>query len=83
MWFGKKNAPLPTGVLTTSEGLEFEVVTSYKYLREYLGTYQSCRLKLNLDLVSSIIIAPLSIQLQNNPDSDDNFTHARLRRRNL
>jgi hypothetical protein len=32
MWFGKKNAPLPTGVITTSEGLEFEVVTSYKYL---------------------------------------------------
>ena len=21
MWFGKKNAPLPTGVITTSEGL--------------------------------------------------------------
>jgi hypothetical protein len=32
MWFGKKNAPLPTGVITTSEGLELEVVTSYKYL---------------------------------------------------
>jgi hypothetical protein len=31
MWFGKKNAPLPTGVITTSEGLELEVVTSYKY----------------------------------------------------
>ena len=31
MWFGKKNAPLPTGVITTSEGLEREVVTSYKY----------------------------------------------------
>ena len=29
MWFGKKNAPLPTGVITTSE---LEVVTSYKYL---------------------------------------------------
>ena len=27
MWFGKKNAPLPTGVITTSEGLELEVVT--------------------------------------------------------
>ena len=24
--------PLPTGVITTSEGLELEVVTSYKYL---------------------------------------------------
>ena len=32
MGFGKKNAPLPTGVITTSEGLELEVVTSYKYL---------------------------------------------------
>ena len=32
MWFGKKNAPLPTGVIATSEGLELEVVTSYKYL---------------------------------------------------
>ena len=32
MWFGKKKAPLPTGVITTSEGLELEVVTSYKYL---------------------------------------------------
>ena len=31
MWF-EKNAPLPTGVITTSEGLELEVVTSYKYL---------------------------------------------------
>ena len=28
MWFDKKNAPLPTGVNTTSEGLELEVVTS-------------------------------------------------------
>ena len=31
MWFGKKNAPLHTGVITTSEGLELEVVTSFKY----------------------------------------------------
>ena len=28
MLFGKKNAPLPTGVITTSECLELEVVTS-------------------------------------------------------
>ena len=27
MWFGKKNAPLPAGVITTSESLELEVVT--------------------------------------------------------
>ena len=26
MWFGKKNAPLPTGVITTSDGLELEVI---------------------------------------------------------
>jgi hypothetical protein len=32
MWFGKKNAPLTTGVITTSKGLDLEVVTSYKYL---------------------------------------------------
>ena len=56
MWFGKKNAPLPTGVITTSEGLELEVDTSYKYLGVWidslsLSTYQSCRLKLNIDLV--------------------------------
>ena len=31
MWFGKKNAHLPTGMITISEGLELEVVTSYKY----------------------------------------------------
>ena len=36
MWFGKKHAPLPTGVITTSEGLELEVVTTYKYLRVWL-----------------------------------------------
>ena len=36
MWFGKKNAPLPTGVITASEGLELEVVTSYKYLGVWL-----------------------------------------------
>ena len=36
MWFGKKNAPLPKGVITTSEGLELEVVTSYKYLGVWL-----------------------------------------------
>jgi hypothetical protein len=36
MWFGKKNAPLPTGVITTSESLELEVVTSYKYLGVWL-----------------------------------------------
>jgi hypothetical protein len=35
MWFGK-NALLPTGVITTSEGLELEVVTSYKYLGVWL-----------------------------------------------
>ena len=44
MWFGKKNAPLPTGVITTSEGLELEVVTSYKYLGVWLdGTLSFSR----------------------------------------
>ena len=36
MWFGKNNAPLPTGVIPTSEVLELEVVTSYKYLGVWL-----------------------------------------------
>ena len=36
MWFGKKNAPIPTGVITTSDDLELEVVTSYKYLGVWL-----------------------------------------------
>ena len=36
MWFGKKNAPLTTGVIATSEGLELEVVSSYKYLGVWL-----------------------------------------------
>jgi hypothetical protein len=27
MWFGKKNAPLPTGVITTSKGLELDYRT--------------------------------------------------------
>jgi hypothetical protein len=36
MWFDKKNVPLPTGVVTTCEGLELEVVTSYKYLGVWL-----------------------------------------------
>ena len=36
MWFGKKNALFPTSGITTSEGLELEVVTSYKYLGVWL-----------------------------------------------
>jgi hypothetical protein len=32
MWFGKKNAPHPTCVINTSEGLGLEIVISYKYL---------------------------------------------------
>ncbi|XP_064789078.1 E-selectin-like [Oncorhynchus masou masou] len=36
MWFGKQNAPLPTGVITTYEGLEIEVVNSYKYVEVWL-----------------------------------------------
>ena len=33
---GKKKAPLPTGVIASSEGLELEVITSYKYLGVWL-----------------------------------------------
>ena len=40
MWFGKRNVPRPTGVITTSEGLELEVVTSYKYLGVLLSFSQ-------------------------------------------
>ena len=36
MWFGLRNAPLPTGVITTSKGLELEVVTPYRYLGVWL-----------------------------------------------
>jgi hypothetical protein len=70
MWFGKKNTPPPTGVITTSEGLELEVVTSYKYLGLWLDGSLSfsqhisnLQAKLYLDLVSSI--TPLSPQLPN------------------
>jgi hypothetical protein len=52
MWFGKKNAPHPTGVITTSEGLEFEVVNSYKYL-QVLGSMA----RLNTDFLSAHIKA--------------------------
>jgi hypothetical protein len=68
MWFGKKNAPLPRGVITTSEGLKLEVVTSYKYLGVWLyGTLSFSQhiSKLNLDLVSSNLITPLLTQLPN------------------
>ena len=36
LWFGKKNALLPTRVIHTSEDLELEVVTSFKYLGVWL-----------------------------------------------
>ena len=69
MWFGKKNASLPTGVITTSEGLEFKVVTSYNYLGVWLvllsAHIKAFRLKLNLDLVSSMVITPFSPLLPN------------------
>ena len=52
MWFGKKNAPLPAGVIATSEALELEIVTSYKYFSQHISKLQA---KLNLDLVSSIV----------------------------
>ena len=91
MWFGKKNSPLPTGVITTSEGLELEVVTSYKYLGVWLdGTLSFSQhiSKLQAKVISrlgflhckSLLFHP---SCQTNPDSDDHPTHpthARLRR---
>ena len=70
--FGKKNAPLPTGVITTSEGLELEVVTSYNYLGVWLGGTLSfsqhiskLQAKVKSRQISSIVIVPLSPQLPN------------------
>ena len=45
MWVGKKNAPLPKGVITTSEGLELEVVTSYNYLGVWLDSQHISKLQ--------------------------------------
>jgi hypothetical protein len=60
VWFGKKTTPLPAGVITTFfEGLELEVVTSYKYLGVWLDGI--------LNLVSSIVIAALLPTLPNEP----------------
>lgn len=67
MWFGKKNAPLPTGVITTSEGLELEVVTPYKYL----GVWLDCTLSFSQHIsklqaeVKIYTWFPLSPQLPN------------------
>jgi hypothetical protein len=65
MWFGKKNTPLPTGVITTSEGLELEVVTSLQVRLDGTLSFSQHISKLqakvkSLDLVSSIEIVPLS-----------------------
>ena len=37
-WFGKKNDPLSTSLITISVGFELEVVTSYKYLGVWLDS---------------------------------------------
>ena len=91
MWFGKKNVPLPTGVTTTSEGLELEVVTSYKYLGVWLDgalSFSQHISKLQAKVKSrrgflyrKLLLFHLSCQT--NPDSDNHPTHARLRRHNL
>jgi hypothetical protein len=84
MWFDNNNAPLPTGVITASEGLELDIVTSYKYLGVWLdGTLSFSqhisKLRLNLDFFSSIIITLLSTTCQNKLESVDYPTHARFR----
>jgi hypothetical protein len=73
MWFGKKNAPIPTGLITTSEGLELEVVTSYKYF----GVWQVGTLSFSQH------ISELQAKVKSRLDSDDHPTHAKLQRRNL
>jgi hypothetical protein len=88
MWFGKKNAPLPTGVITTSEGSELEVVTAYNYLgvwpdgtlsfSQHISKLQA---KVKSRLERGAYFAHPSCQT--NPDSDDHPTHARLQRYNL
>ena len=72
MWFGKENAHLPTGVSTTSEGLELKVVTSYKYLGVWLdGTLSFSQhiSKLKAKIKSILVFlyrnTPLSPQLPN------------------
>ena len=62
IWFGKKNAPLPTGGITTSKGLELDYRTQVLGSMARLSFSQH---KLNLDLVSSIEITPLSSKLPN------------------
>ena len=90
MWFGKKNARLPTGVIT-SDGLELEVVTSYKYLGVWLDGALSfsqhisklqAKVKSRLGFLyrnrSSFTPADkLTLIQMNHP------THARLQRHNL
>jgi hypothetical protein len=91
MSFGKKNAPPLTGVITTSEGLELEVVTSYKYLRVCLdGTLSFSQHISNIEAKDKSGLGFLyhnrssfTPSCQTNPDSDDHPTHARLRRHNV
>ena len=65
MWFGMKNSPLPTGVITSSDGLEIEVVNSYKYLGVWLdGTLSFSQ---QISKLQAKVIAPLSPQLPNLP----------------
>ena len=92
MWIGKKNAPLPTGVITTSEGLELEVVTSYKYLGVWLDGALSfsqhisklqAKDKSRLGFLYRNRSSFTHSFCQTNPDLDDHPTHARLRKHNL
>jgi hypothetical protein len=91
MWFGKKNAPLPTGIITTSEGFVLEVVTAYKYLGVWLDSALSfsqhisklqARVKYRLGFLyrnrsSFTPAAKLTLIQMTHP------SHARLRRHNL
>jgi hypothetical protein len=85
MWCGKKNAPLPTGVITTSEGLELELVTSYKYLGVWLdGTLSFSQ---HISKLQAKVISRLGVLYHNRSSfipaakltvSDYHFTHTRL-----
>ena len=87
MWFGKKNAPLPAGVITTSEGLELEVVTSYEYLGVWLDSILS--FSQNIPKLQAKVKSRLGFLYRNcssfTPAAkltliDDHPSHARLRR---
>ena len=80
MLFGKKHAHLPTDVITTFEGLELEVVPSYKYLAVWLDGILSFSQHMQAEVKSrhGFLYRNCSSSCQTDPDSDDHPTHARL-----